>query len=112
MMMNGRNPDPTALLIDKLLRDVSDLKSENTVLIKRTNELVILFESLLTYMNKKGTFNMSEFESVIEQVSDEALMGDSSFDLKQPHSMESVKDFEKRNPLERTPLFKTPVGEA
>jgi hypothetical protein len=99
------NSDPNTLLINKLLKDVSNLKDENSILIKRTNELVILFESLLTYMTKKGTFDMKEFESVIEEISDEMLMGN-PYDLKQYNTMEN------KNPLERTPLFKTTVGEA
>lgn len=111
--MENKQIDPSTVLIDKLLRDVSDLRSENRNLTMRTNELLILFESLLTYMTKKGILDMKDFESTVNQITDDVMVDD---DIAQSFDMDMSKsktiDVKPSNPLNRTPMFKPTIGEA
>lgn len=111
--MKNKQIDPSTVLIDKLLRDVSDLRSENKNFNMRTTELLILFESLLTYMEKKGILDMEDFESIVNEITDDVMVDD---DIAQSFDMEMSKSktiyVKTSNPLNRTPMFKPTIGEA
>lgn len=79
----------------------------------RTTELLILFESLLTYMEKKGILDMKDFESIVNEITDDVMVDDEiaqSFDMEMSKS--KTIDVKTSNPLNRTPMFKPIIGEA
>lgn len=91
-------------LIEKLSKDVSDMKAENEILSFRTTELTIAIEALLVYMQRKGIFDFKEFQSII----------DSEMSNRSNQTSQKSMDIEDKseNPLERNPIFKSVIGEA
>jgi hypothetical protein len=105
--------DPNAVLIDKLLRDVSELKSTNKTLAIQTTQMTILFESLLAYMIKHMDFNMEEFNSVIDEITSVGSQEESDSFMVDSEMNEITQMTQKtKNTFDRAPLFKSPIGEA
>jgi hypothetical protein len=107
--------DPNMILIDKLLRDVSELKSTNKTLAIQTTQMTILFESLLAYMIKHMDFKMEEFNLVINEITSAGLEEEAEVDSFMVDSeMNEITQMKLKTSttFDRPPLFKSTIGEA
>jgi hypothetical protein len=107
------NADPNVVLINKLLKDVSELKSSNKTLLIQTTQMTILFESLLAYMIKHMDFKMEEFNVVINEVTSTGLQEEADSFMVDSEMNEITQMNQKtKNAFDRSPIFKSIIGEA
>jgi hypothetical protein len=107
------NADPNVVLINKLLKDVSELKSSNKTLLIQTTQMTILFESLLAYMIKHMDFKMEEFNVVINEVTSTGLQEEADSFMVDSEMNEITQMNQKtKNAFDRSPIFKSTIGEA